>query len=120
MNQEKSTGLEAGVGFNKYPNNELAAALVEIERLRRLIPTQDESLLGAIKGDRNKMSHRDLVLTCQMLERGRAAWRKESEALRATLVMLKRELDSHVNDPLKYEFPRAVWDEVVRRHGGEK
>jgi hypothetical protein len=79
--------------------------------------TKEESLIAAIDGNLNGMSHSDLVLTCQMLERGRAAWRKESEQLRQTLVMIKRELDDHISDDSKYEMPRSVWDEVVKRHG---
>lgn len=63
------------------------------------------------------MAHSDLVLTCQMLERGRATWRKEAEALKETLVMLKRELDPHISDATKYELPRQAWEEVLRRHG---
>lgn len=73
--------------------------------------------MAAIEGNLNGMAHGDLVLTCQMLSRGRATWRKEAEALHATLVMLKRELDPHISDPAKYELPRSAWEEVVRRHG---
>lgn len=40
---------------------------------------QERSLIAAIEGNRAGMSHSDLVLTCNMLERGRAAWRKECE-----------------------------------------
>lgn len=76
-----------------------------------------DSLVAAIEGNLNGMAHGDLVLTCKMLERGRATWRKEAEALHATLVMLKRELDPHIIDPMKYELPRSAWKEVVRRHG---
>lgn len=79
--------------------------------------TNGDSLVAAIEGNLAGMAHSDLVLTCQMLERGRMVWRKEAEALRTTLVMLKRELDSHISDPTKYEFPRSAWDEVLRRHG---
>jgi hypothetical protein len=32
--------------------------------------------------------------------------------------MLKRELDPHVSDPLKYELPCSALEEVVKRHGG--
>lgn len=75
------------------------------------------SLVAAIEGNLAGMAHSDLVLTCKMLEGGRAKWRKEAEALQATLVMLKRELDPHISDPTKYELPRSAWDEAVRRHG---
>ena len=78
---------------------------------------QEDSLVAAIEGDLNGMAHGDLVLTCQMLKRGRETWRKEAESLKKTLVMLNRELDPHVSDPGKLELPRSAWDEVVRRHG---
>ena len=81
------------------------------------IPGSADSLVAAIDGNLNGMAHGDLVLTCQMLERGRAIWRKEAEALKATLVMLKRELDPHISDATKYELPRSAWEEVMRRHG---
>ena len=42
-----------------------------------------ESLSAAIDGDLRGMSHSDLVLTCEMLVRGRAAWRKEAEEAKA-------------------------------------
>lgn len=80
-------------------------------------PKAEASLVAALEGNLNGMAHSDLVLTCQMLERGRATWRKEAEDLKATLVMLKRELDPHISDPSKYELPRSAWEEVVRRHG---
>lgn len=43
------------------------------------------SLVAAIEGNYAGMSHADLVLTCEMLERGRTVWRKEAEALAETL-----------------------------------
>lgn len=78
----------------------------------------EKSLVAAIEGDLSGMSKENLVLTCEMLERGRAAWRKDAEDYRATLVMLRRELDTHSLDDSKYEFPKSVWQEVLRRHGG--
>lgn len=78
--------------------------------------TSINSLTAALEGNLSGMAHGDLVLTCQMLERGRATWRKEAEALKATLVMLKRELDPHTSDPTKYELPRSAWAEVLQRH----
>lgn len=41
-----------------------------------------DSLIAAINGDRSGMSHSDLVLTCNMLERGRTAWRRDFEELK--------------------------------------
>lgn len=49
-----------------------------------------DSLIAAIEGNLDKMAHRDLVLTCQMLERGRTIWRKEAEELRAELDEYKK------------------------------
>lgn len=64
---------------------------------RQVVSSSDggfgESLVAAIEGDYARMRHSDLVLTCRMLERGRGQWRVEAEELKATLVMLKRELD---------------------------
>lgn len=44
-----------------------------------------DSLVAAIEGDYSKMSHADLVLTCNMLHRGRAIWQKEAEELKERL-----------------------------------
>ena len=54
-----------------------------------------DSLIAAIEGDRSKMAHGDLVLTCQMLERGRARWRKEAEEAQEAL----REIVMLCGDP---------------------
>ena len=40
---------------------------------------QEDSLVAAIEGNFKSMSHSDLVLTCEMLTRGREAWKKECE-----------------------------------------
>lgn len=84
--------------------------------------TDVKSLLSAIEGNRAGMSHRDLVLTCNMLERGRTAWQRECESeklkvkeLWQVLVMLKRELDPHETKPDKLELPKDAWSEAVRR-----
>lgn len=39
-----------------------------------------QSLLSAIEGSYEGMKHSDLVETCKMLARGRAAWQREYEA----------------------------------------
>lgn len=44
-----------------------------------------DSLIAAIEGNFKGMSHSDLVLTCEMLTRGREAWKKEAEELKAKL-----------------------------------
>lgn len=41
-----------------------------------------DSLVAAIDGNLSGMAKADLVLTCEMLERGRAQWRKEAEELK--------------------------------------
>lgn len=46
---------------------------------------KEESLIAAIDGNLAGMSHADLVLTCKMLTRGRAAWQKECEEAHAVL-----------------------------------
>ena len=40
-----------------------------------------DSLVAALEGNYEGMSHADLVLTCNMLHKGRETWRKEVEAL---------------------------------------
>ena len=57
-----------------------------------------ESLVAAIEGNLNGMAHGDLVLTCKMLERGRATWRKEAEAFKATLSELVSESQYYAHD----------------------
>jgi hypothetical protein len=47
--------------------------------------SKDDSLIAAIEGDYSGMSHADLVLTCNMLLRGRDTWRKEAETAQARL-----------------------------------
>ncbi len=47
--------------------------------------TKEDSLIAAIEGSYEGMSHSDLVLTCKMLARGRAHWQSEAEQLRAQL-----------------------------------
>ena len=55
-------------------------------------------MLAAIDGNLNGMAHGDLVLTCQMLERGRARWRHEAEELMATLSGLVSESEYYAHD----------------------
>jgi len=43
------------------------------------------SLVAAIDGNYEGMSHADLVLTCKMLLNGRQAWKEEAEELRHRL-----------------------------------
>lgn len=83
---------------------------------------QEKSLLSAIEGSYERMSHSDLVMTCNMLSRGRTAWQREyesqklkSEKLWNILVMLKRDLDSHVTNPNKLELTKQSWYEAVKR-----
>ncbi len=52
-------------------------------------PTKEESFISAIEGNLSGMSHADLVLTCQMLKRGRAEWRKEAEDAHRELATVK-------------------------------
>lgn len=52
------------------------------------------SLVAAISGDRSGMTKADLILTCEMLERGRAIWRKEAEELRAIVDSLHASIES--------------------------
>lgn len=44
---------------------------------------QTDSLVAAIEGNYAGMKHSDLVLTCEMLARGREGWRKEAEQAQA-------------------------------------
>ncbi len=46
---------------------------------------KEDSLVSAIEGNFSGMAHSDLVLTCEMLTRGRAAWQKECEDAHAVL-----------------------------------
>lgn len=81
-----------------------------------------KSLLSAIEGSYEGMSHADLVLTCNMLARGRSAWQKECETekmkakeLWQILVMLKRELDPHETKPGYRQMPDDACREAVKR-----
>lgn len=80
------------------------------------------SLLSAIEGSYEGMSHADLVMTCNMLARGRTTWQRECEdekvktkELWQVLVMLKRELDPHETKPDKFELPKDAWWAAVTR-----
>jgi len=66
----------------------LTARVKELES--RPATTKEDSLVAAIEGNRAGMAHTDLVLTCNMLERGRAVWRKEAEEAQQRV----RELES--------------------------
>lgn len=44
-----------------------------------------DSLVAAIEGNYVGMSHGHLVLTCQMLKRGRAAWRADAERMKPVI-----------------------------------
>lgn len=44
-----------------------------------------DSLVAAIEGNYAGMAHSDLVMTCQMLERGRAAWRADAERMKPVI-----------------------------------
>lgn len=57
-------------------------------------PTPDDSLVAAIEGDFKGMRHSDLVLTCEMLTRGREAWRKECEQAQRERDEARKELSS--------------------------
>jgi hypothetical protein len=63
--------------------------LLDELRIGRTAISQSDSLIAAIDGNREGMSHSDLVLTCNMLERGRAQWRKEAEDMAAELATLR-------------------------------
>lgn len=54
--------------------------------------SKEDSLVAAIEGNYSKMAHADLVLTCQMLTRGRAAWRKEAEDAKKEIEHLNKAL----------------------------
>jgi hypothetical protein len=79
------------------------------------VTDQIDSLVAAIEGNREAMSHSDLVLTCNMLEKGRAGWRAQSEKLLQILFMLARELDQHTTNSEKYELPKSAWAEAIKR-----
>lgn len=118
----------------------------EIDDMAECCPgciTSVQSLLSAIEGSYEGMKHSDLVETCKMLARGRAAWQREYEAeklkvktaecpkcgyeppieqitgndrahaLWNILVALKRGFDSHVSDPNKLEIAKSEWKWAV-------
>jgi len=60
----------------------------EIDDMAECCPgclTSVNSLVAAIEGNYSGMSKADLVLTCNMLLKGREAWRKEYDSLKARL-----------------------------------
>lgn len=73
----------------------------------------DDPTVGKVDG---ALSHETRLKYKDMLRALFVDNPKELTALRGTLVMLKRELDPHISDPLKYELPKTAWEEVARRH----
>jgi hypothetical protein len=58
-----------------------------------------DSLVAAIEGDFNGMSHADLVLSCQMLTRGRAEWKKECEQAQKELERWRKAASPVTDNP---------------------
>lgn len=60
-------------------------------------PNQEESLLSAIEGNDDGMNKSDLILTVQLLRRGRARAQKECAELKDSILILTRQHDLEIS-----------------------
>jgi hypothetical protein len=81
--QEAAAVLDNAHWEVKFGSGDLLETLKQVRE--QCQNTEGDSLIAAIEGNFAGMSHSDLVLTCEMLTRGREQWRKEAEELKAKL-----------------------------------